>query len=94
MVPKGIKASKIFERKSKAKVIEWAPLRRAWGTKYLQVEVETSKNQQKSERDALKMEVDDHHIELQGASLPSMDMDVDETFSIEERDAPEQKRVH
>ena len=74
-------------------MIEWAPLKRARGTKYLQVEVETLKNWQKSERDALKMEVDDHHIELQGASLPSMDMDVDEMFSIEERDAPEQKRV-
>ena len=91
MVPKGIKASKIFERKSKAKVIEWGPLKCARGTKYLQVEVETSKNWQKSERDALKMEVDDCQVELQGASLPSMD--VDKTFSIEEQDAPEQKRV-
>ena len=43
--------------------------------------------------DTLNMEVDDHQAESQEASLPSMDMDVDETFSIEELDVPEQRRV-
>ena len=93
MAPQGIKASKIIERKSKAKVMEWAPQKHSRGTKYVPVEVETSKNQQRPARDTLNMEVDDHQAELQEASLPSMDMDVDETFSIEELDVPEQRRV-
>jgi hypothetical protein len=93
MAPQGIKASKIIERKSKAKVMEWAPRKRSRGTKYVPVEVETSKNRQRPARDTLNMEVDDHQAESQEASLPSMDMDVDETFSIEELDVPEQRRV-
>ena len=93
MAPKGIKASKLFERKSKAKVMEWEPQKRSRKTIYLPVEVRTSENWQKSARDALEMEADNHQAESQEASLPSMDMDVDETFSIEESNAPEQKRV-
>jgi hypothetical protein len=91
MAPKGIKASKILQRKSKAKVIEWVAWERSWGTRYTLVEVKTSKNQQTTARDAAEMEVDDYQAELHEASLPSMD--VDETFWIEEPDAHEQRSV-
>ena len=37
MAPKGIKASKLFERKSKAKVIEWVAWKRSRGTQYIPV---------------------------------------------------------
>src|ERR1700677_723808 len=91
MAPKGIKASKLLQRKSKAKVIEWVAREHSRGTRYIPVEVKTSKNLQTPARDTVEMEVDDHRAESQEASLPSMD--VDETFWIEEPDAPEQRRV-
>jgi hypothetical protein len=92
MAPKGIKASKILQRKSKAKAMEWVAQEHSWGTKYIPVEVNHSKTQQASVRDTMEMEVDDHQAGLEETSLPSMD--VDKTFWIEEPDAPEQRRVH
>jgi hypothetical protein len=55
-------------------------------------EVKSSKNRQAPARDTVEMEVDDHQAEFEEASLPSMD--VDETFWVEELDAPKQRRVH
>ena len=59
MAPKGIKASKLFERKSKAKVIEWVAQKCSQGTQYIPVEVNTSKNPHTPRRDAaVRMEID------------------------------------
>ena len=91
MAPKGIKASKLFERKSKAKVIEWVAHKRSRGTRYVPVEVSTSKNPHTPRRDTAKMEIDPSEAVSHEDYLPSMD--VDETFSIEEPDIPEQQRV-
>jgi hypothetical protein len=91
MAPKGIKASKLFERKSKAKVIEWVPQKRSRGTRYVPVELSTSKNPHTQRRDTAKMEIDPYEAVSHEDYLQSMD--VDETFSIEEPDIPEQPRV-
>jgi hypothetical protein len=53
MAPKGIKASKLFERKSKAKVIEWVPQKRSRGTRYVPVELSTSNNPHTRRRDTV-----------------------------------------
>jgi hypothetical protein len=92
MAPKGIKASKIHKRKSKAKAIEWVAWDLYQGTKYILVEGKISKNQQAPARDNKEMEVDGHLAELEEAGLSFMD--VNETSWIEEQDAPEQRRVH
>ena len=65
----------------------------ARGTRYVQVEVKTSKNRQKPARDTVKMEVDENQEVSQEASLPSTYMDVDETFWLEEPDTHKQRRV-
>ena len=92
MAPKGIKASKLFERKAKAKVIEWVAWKRSRGTRYIPVEVNTSKNPHTPRGDAaVRMEIDPHEAVSHEDNPPSMD--VDETFSIEEPDIPEQRRV-
>ena len=91
MAPKGIKASKLFERKSKAKVIEWVAHKRSRGTQYVLVEVSTSKNPHTPRRDTAKMEIDPSEAVSHEDYFPSMD--VNETFSIEEPDIPEPQRV-
>jgi hypothetical protein len=92
MAPKGIKASKLFERKSKAKVVDW----RAWehyrGTSYIPVEVGTSTSQQSPGRDAATLAVR-MDIVNQVAGLHDTDpesMDVNEPLQMEE-DIPEQR---
>jgi hypothetical protein len=93
MAPKGIKASNLFGRRSKVKVIEYVARERARGTRYVPVEIKTSKNRQSAARDTVKMEVDGNQEVSQEASLPSTYMDVDETFWLEEPDTCEQRRV-
>jgi hypothetical protein len=90
MAPKatGIKTSKLFQKKHKAKTIEWMPHKRSQGIIYTQVEVGTSTlasmSQQTAERDAVRMEIDNHKAAFnRDAPTP---MDVDETFWIDELD--------
>jgi hypothetical protein len=91
MAPKGIKTSKIIQRKSKAKVVEWVPRERSRGTRYVPVDASTSTGLQTPRRDTARMEIDSHEAALYEADLPSMD--VDETLWIEEPVMPEQRRV-
>lgn len=91
MAPKGIKASKVFQRKSKAKVIEWVTREHSRGTRYIPVDVSTSTSQQTQGRDAAGMEIDKHEALLHEADPPSMD--VDETPWMQEPVIPEQRRV-
>jgi hypothetical protein len=93
MAPKGIKASKVFQRRSKAKVIEWAPRKGSRGTRHIPVEVSTSTNRQVPRQDAVGIEIDHHEAILHNTDPQSMDVDVDETFRIEEPVIPEQRRV-
>ena len=89
---KGIKTSQVLRRKSRAKVVEWKARELTHGTKYVQVEVGTSKNPKRVKRpvrNAVRMETD---AVLQEVDPPSMD--VDKTFWIDEPDVPTQKRVH
>jgi hypothetical protein len=87
MAPKGIKTSKLFERKSKAKVVEWKALDHSCGTRYVLVEIGTSTSQQILGRDTVR--IDPEEV-LHGADPQSMD--VDEPFWVKE-DVPEQRRV-
>ena len=91
MAPKGIKASKLLKRKSKAKVIEWVSRKRSRGTRYVPVEVSTSKNPHTPRRDAVRMEIDPHEA-VSHDNDPWL-MDAEETFSKEESDIPEHRRV-
>ncbi|KAH9013953.1 hypothetical protein EDB85DRAFT_1899444 [Lactarius pseudohatsudake] len=90
MAPKGIKASKAFQRKSKAKIIDWVPRKGSRGTRHIPVEVSTSTNLPMPRRDAGGRDIDNHEAILHETDPPSMD--VDETFWIEEPVIPEQKR--
>jgi hypothetical protein len=90
MAPKGIKASKLVGRKSKAKVVEWKAREHARGTRYVPVEIGTSTSQQIPGRDAVGMDIAYQEAALHDADPQSMD--VDEPFWIEE-DVPEQRRV-
>jgi hypothetical protein len=91
MAPKGMKASKVFQRKSKAKVIEWVPRERSRGTRYIPVDVSTSTSRQMQGRDTVRMAIDNHEAVFQEADPPSMD--VDETPWMEEPVIPEHMRV-
>lgn len=91
MAPKGIKASKLFQKKSKAKLVEWKARERSRGMRYVPVEVSTSKNQQIPGRNAVRMEIDNHEAMLHEADPPSMD--VDKSFWIGGPNVPEQRRV-
>jgi len=91
MAPKGIKASKAFQRKSKAKIIDWVSRKGSRGTRHIPVEVSTSTNLLMPRRDAGGSDMDNHKENLHETDPPSMD--VDETFWIEEPVIPEQKRV-
>jgi hypothetical protein len=91
MALKGVKASKVFQKKSKAKVIEWVTREHSRGTRYIPVDVSTSTSQQTQGRDTVRMEIDNHEAVLHEADLPSMD--VDGSFWIEEPVIPEQRRV-
>jgi len=91
MVPKGIKASKLFERKSKVKAVEWVAQKHSQGTTYVSVDVSPSKNEQTPQRDTVRMEIDNHVAVSREVDPPSMD--VDDAFWIEEPDVPERKRV-
>jgi hypothetical protein len=94
MAPKGVKASKILQRKTKVKVIDWVPRERARGTIYTPIELGTSRNQRTRRKNAVRMETDDEEVVLHEDDLPSMDVDdpVDETW-MEEPDVPTQRRV-
>jgi hypothetical protein len=91
MAPKGIKASKVIQRKSKAKVIEWVTENRSRGTRNIPVEVSISRNLPKPRRDAGRMETNDYEAIFHETDPASMD--VDETFWTEEPVIPEKKRV-
>jgi hypothetical protein len=89
MAPKGIKASKVFKRKSKAKVIEWVTKEHSRGTRDVAVEVNTSKGEPKPRQNTGGLESDE--AALYETTLPTMD--VDETFWTEQAVVDEQKRV-
>jgi hypothetical protein len=93
MPPKGIKASRLFQRKPKAKAVELVPRVHSRRTTHIQVEVGTSNTQQAQGRDVARMELDSHGSAFHEAG-PEF-MDVDEAFWIEEPDVPqaEQRRV-
>jgi hypothetical protein len=93
MAPKGIKASKILQRKTKVKVIDWVPRERSRGTTYTPIELSTPRNQRTRRKNAVIMETDDREV-VHEENLPSMDVDdpVDETW-IEEPEVPTQRRV-
>ncbi|KAH9048382.1 hypothetical protein EDB84DRAFT_1434385 [Lactarius hengduanensis] len=90
MAPKGIKASKVFQRKSKAKIIDWVSRKGSRGTRNIPVEVSTSTNLPIPRKDAGGREIDNHEAILHETDPPSMD--VDKTFWIEEPVIPEPKR--
>ncbi|KAH9015838.1 hypothetical protein EDB85DRAFT_1892397 [Lactarius pseudohatsudake] len=90
MAPKGIKASKVFQRKSKAKIIDWVSRKGSRGTRNIPVEVSTSTNLLIPRKDAGGREIDNHEAILHETDPPSMD--IDETFWIEEPVIPEPKR--
>jgi hypothetical protein len=90
MAPKGIKASKVIQRKSKAKVVKWETQKRAQGIRHVPVEVDTSTPWQTSRKDAVRMEMDNHEEMLHEMGPP---MDIDETSWIDEPVISEQKRV-
>ena len=91
MTSKSIKASKVFQKRSKAKVIEWVPWKHSQGTWYTPVEVSTSSSQQTPRQDTVIMETDNNEDILHENNPPSMD--VNETFWIDEPVIPEQWRV-
>jgi hypothetical protein len=91
MARKGIKASKVIQRKSKAKIIDWVTREGSRGTRNIPVEVSTSKNLPMPRRGAGRREIENHEEISHETDPPSMD--VDETFWIEEPVIPEQKRV-
>jgi hypothetical protein len=91
MPPKGIKASRLFQRKSKAKAVELVPRVRSRRATHIQVEVGTSNTQQAQGRDIASMELDSHDSVLHKAGPEPME--IDESFWIEEPDVPEQRRV-
>jgi hypothetical protein len=93
MAPKGMKASKVFERKSKVKVVEWVLRKGARGKRYVPVDVSASTSQQTQGRDAAGMEIDNHEEILHDADPSSMDVCADETFRVEESVIPEQRKV-
>jgi hypothetical protein len=90
MAPKGIKASKIIQRKSKATVVEWETRKQAQGIRHIPVEVNTSTPWQTSRKDAVRMEMDNLEETLHEMGPP---MDIDETSWIDEPVISEQKRV-
>jgi hypothetical protein len=92
MALKGVKASKVFQRKFKAKGVDWVPRKRSRTTRYVPIEVSTSRDQPTLRRDTVRMEIDDREEALhEDNSLLSMD--ADETFWEEEPDIPEPRRV-
>lgn len=89
MPPKVIKASKIYKRRSKPKIIDWVTRENSRGTRDIAVEVSTSewrKTKKKASRG-----IENHNLASHQATLPSMD--IDETFWTEEPVADEMKRV-
>jgi hypothetical protein len=91
MPPKGIKASRLFQRNPKAKAVELVPRVRSRRTTHIQVEVGTSNTQQVQGRDVARMELDSHDSVMH--EVDPEPMDIDEAFWIEELDVPEQRRV-
>jgi hypothetical protein len=90
MAPKGIKSSKLLERKSRAKVVEWNTRERTRGTRYIPIEICASTSQQIIRKDTVRMDIVD-----QGEishNINSQSMDVDEPSWVDE-DVPEQTRV-
>jgi hypothetical protein len=90
MAPKGIKRSKLFARKSKAKVVEWKAREHSRATRYVLVEISTSTSLQIPGRDPVRIDIVNQKAVLHDANPQSMD--VNEPFWIEE-DIPEQRRV-
>ena len=90
MAPKGIKTSKLSERKHKAKVVDWKARERSRGTIYLLVEIGTSTTRQITGMDTVRMDIVNERAVSHDAD--PQPMDVDEPSWIDE-DVPEQTRV-
>ena len=90
MAPKGIKTSKLSERKHKAKVVDWKARERSCGTIYLLVEIGTLTTRQITGMDTVRMDIVNERAVSHDAN--PQPMDVDEPSWIDE-DVPEQTRV-
>ena len=90
MAPKGIKTSKLSERKHKAKVVDWKAQEYSRGTIYLLVEIGTLTTQQITGMDTVRMDIVNEWAVSHDAD--TQPMDVDEPSWIDE-DVPEQTRV-
>jgi hypothetical protein len=77
MVPKGVKVSKVIQRRSKAKVVEWETRKLSRGTRHIPVEVSTSTPWQISRQDDVRMAADNHEEMFHK-------MDVNETSWVDE----------
>lgn len=91
MAPKGIKTSKLFERKSKAKLVEWKSRESSRRTRYIPVEIVTSESpsRQAARRSTVGMGIVDEAVSHDADPQP---MDVDEPFWKDDN-VPEQTRV-
>jgi hypothetical protein len=84
-----IKASKIVERKTKVKVVDWVSQKRARGIRNIPIDVTTSTSPSKPRRATERTE--DNEATSQEATFQHMD--VDEAFWIEEPDVLKKKNV-
>jgi hypothetical protein len=90
MASKGTKTSKLFERKSKAKVVEWKAWQHSYATRYVPIKIVTSTSPQISGRDAVRIDIVNQEAVFHDANPQSME--INEPFCIEE-DIPKQRRV-
>ena len=92
MALKGVKAYKVFQRKSKAKGVDWVAQKRFRRTRYVPIEVSPSRDQPTPGRDTVRMEIDDRK-EVFHEDNHLLSMDVDEAFWEDEPDIPKPRRV-
>ncbi|KAF8273372.1 hypothetical protein EI94DRAFT_1696667 [Lactarius quietus] len=90
MAPKGVKASKVYKRGLKPKIIDWVTQETSRGARDIAVEVSTLAGQRTKKQAARGIENLNAASASHQAALPSMD--IDETFWTEEPVADEMKR--
>ncbi|KAF8267233.1 hypothetical protein EI94DRAFT_1701133 [Lactarius quietus] len=88
MAPKGVKASKVYKRGSKPKIIDWVTRETSRGARDIAVEVSRSAGWRTKKQAARGIE--NLNSASHQATLPSMD--IDETFWTEDPAADEMKR--
>jgi hypothetical protein len=85
----GIKASKIIERKTKVKVVDWVPQKRSRGIRNIPIDVTASTSRPKPRQATDRTE--DNEATLHETAFQHMD--VDEVFWTEEPDVLKKKTV-